>query len=379
MVAEDERTQEELLTSSYINTAAHGVGQRPPLQPGRMLAECYRLGTRLGMGGMGEVYLAENVRTGGRVAIKLIQANIGAAWPKAVQRFALEARHTASLNHPNIVQVYDYGRDGETLFHVMEYIQGISLHDIILQDGALPWTRVVHITRQILMALGEAHESERRLIHQDVKPSNVLVTHRFGQPDFVKVVDFGIARALAGPFIPSQRLLGSPQTMAPEQWNNLQVSPATDLYALGCTVYTMLAGSPPFQGSLRTLANKHLTYEPTPLSVQDVELPAPLESWVFWLMHKPPRQRPQSAREALRVLEEIAKGESVVVPSGSKGVPLESPPKTTKRFQGRFVGRHQELEALDTLVENHRWIVLHGPGGVGALGSLVVLGVLRAL
>ena len=354
MVSEDK-------TQPRAPAATEPPASPPAASSGRTLAERYRLGRRIGVGGMGEVFLAENLRTGGQVAIKLIQASVGAAWPRAVQRFSLEARHTASLSHPNIVQVFDYGQDGDTLFHVMEYVDGASLRDTIREDGPMPWERAARITRQVLMALGEAHESDRRLIHRDIKPGNVLITQRFGQRDFVKVVDFGIAHALTGPFVPSQRLLGSPQTMAPEQWNNRPVTPATDLYALGCTLYAMLTGRPPFKGTLSELANKHLSYNPAPPSTYVADVPGDLERWLAWLLRKPPGERPGSAREALEALEAVIAGRPVTLPDASSGVGR----RTSRRFEGRLIGREAELGRLDALLPSKRLITLHGPGGVG--------------
>ena len=232
------------------------VAPSRPSEPlaGEVLGGSYRLLSPLGEGGMASVWLAEHLRTGGKLAVKLIHARLLAS-PRAAQRFALEARHTASLHHPNIVRVFDYGHDADLrlLYQAMEYVPGETLADVVHRDGPMPWTRAVPILEQVLAALIAAHESERSLIHRDIKPANILLTDFEGQPgDTVKVVDFGISRALSGASAARSTragaVIGSPSTMAPEQWQSKPVSPATDLYALGCTAYAMLAARVPFAG-----------------------------------------------------------------------------------------------------------------------------------
>ncbi|MEO1270015.1 MAG: protein kinase, partial [Myxococcota bacterium] len=339
---------------------------------GERIAGRYLLLEAIGAGGMGQVYRAEHQATGGVVAVKLIHSELLTS-PTAAQRFELEARHTASLNHPNVVKVFDCGRDGERLYLAMEYVPGRPLTELILDQGPLPWQRVVALTRQLLVALGHAHESEHRLIHRDVKPDNILVMDRLGQDDFVKVVDFGIAHALATAS-DTDHFAGSPQTMAPEQWQRSgRISPATDLYAVGCVTYTMLAGRQPFDhDSIGQMMIQHLMHAPPPLSeYARVNTPPPLIDWVRWLMHKPPERRPTSARQALESLEALAHGNpSPFLTSGAN--PIAQPPASPERgalptFMGHFFGREPLMERLDTLLirDHGRQVTIHGQGGLG--------------
>jgi serine/threonine-protein kinase len=159
----------------------------------------------------------------------------------------------------------------------------------------------------VLKALWEAHEHERRIVHRDIKPSNILVMDQPGDDDFVKVLDFGISRALAGTTAGSIGLVGSPKTMAPEQWEGRTVSPRTDLYAVGCTVYEMLSGSPVyFAASPVVMGYKHLHEAAPDLRARVADgTPARLVAWVEKMMQKDPSKRPETAGHALGELREI--------------------------------------------------------------------------
>ncbi|MEL6180188.1 MAG: serine/threonine-protein kinase [Myxococcota bacterium] len=254
---------------------------------GQVLGGSYRLQSPIGEGGMASVWLAEHTRTQGKLAVKIIHARLLAS-PSAAQRFALEARHTASLHHPNVVRVFDYGHDPRLglLYQVMEYVPGESLGRVLQREGPMAWTRVVPIVEQVLAALSAAHESERCLIHRDIKPANILLAdHEGQQTESVKVVDFGISRALVDVTSTHKAtrvgtVIGSPSTMAPEQWQRKPVSPATDLYALGCTVYAMLAGQNPFQGSLVQMGFQHS--HASPRSLHELAAEGTSEPWVPW-------------------------------------------------------------------------------------------------
>ena len=353
--------------------SAHAPGPRA----GLVLAGSYRLLEPIGEGGMGAVYLAEHTRTGGKLAVKLIHGRLLAS-PKAAQRFELEARHTASLTHPNIVRVFDYGRDLGLLFQVMEYVPGASLEGVLRHHGRLPWRRVVHIVEQILTALQAAHESERCLIHRDIKPGNILLTDHAGHRDVVKVVDFGISRALADAnSLITVGVAGSPATMAPEQWQGQAVSPATDLYGLGCTTYMLLADRAPFVGDLTRLPYFHSTQEPPHLGdLAEDDTPDALIQWVAWLMRKSPLLRPQSASQALSVLRSISNDGAE---SGQAQFRIAQLSQLAKQrdpsleitvqlptYRTSFVGRERELDELDRLHDqDNRLITIRGIGGLG--------------
>ena len=212
----------------------------------------YRLGRLLGAGGMGEVYLAEHLLLKRPCAVKLIRPG-EATDPRAMDRFEREVRLTATLSHPNIVEIFDYGRteDG-TYYYVMEYLPGLSLEDLVRHHGPLPPGRVVYLLRQVCQALCVAHAAG--LIHRDIKPSNIFATRRSGMDDVAKLLDFGLVLPGAGSPAPhltgEGQILGTPLFMSPEQvmGGGRVVDERSDLYALGAVAYFLLTGHPPFDG-----------------------------------------------------------------------------------------------------------------------------------
>jgi eukaryotic-like serine/threonine-protein kinase len=212
----------------------------------------YRLRRRLGVGGMGEVYLAEHQLLKRPCAVKLIRSE-EAADQRAQERFEREVRMTAMLSHPNTVEIYDYGRceDG-TYYYVMEYLPGLSLAELVERYGPLPPDRVVYLLRQVCGALSEAHAAG--LIHRDLKPSNIIATRRGGRDDVAKLLDFGLVRLVATR-LPAHlsavgHVLGTPLYMSPEQATGApDLDHRTDIYSLGAVAYHVLAGRPPFEGN----------------------------------------------------------------------------------------------------------------------------------
>ncbi|MEO1272740.1 MAG: protein kinase, partial [Myxococcota bacterium] len=231
---------------------------------------------------------------------------------------------------------------------------------------------MVRILQQVLMALVAAHESGRQLIHRDIKPDNILVTDVAGRADFTKVLDFGISKALEGTGIGTGSIVGSPHTMAPEQWKGEQVTPATDLYAVGCTAYIALSGRLPFDGKGVEVGLAHVSQPPPDLMPWvDEDTPEAVVDWVAWLMRKQPAHRPQTAQQALEVLRTINHGTSQVslpsyTPHVMERIESSAPPVNLPRFASSFVGRERELFALDQLVsEGANLVTLHGIGGLG--------------
>jgi len=278
------------------------------LAPGTVVGGKYRIIAALGRGGMGRVYRATHVDTGGEVAVKVL-LDQEAASPDAAKRFRREAQNAASLSHANTVRVTDFGEDGGQLYLVMELVDGEALDGLLRREGALPWRRVTAIAAQVLKALWEAHDHPRTIIHRDIKPANILVSQQPGQPDFVKVADFGISRALTeGTEQLTQGVLGSPLTMSPEQWLSETIDPRTDLYSLGCTAYQMLAGRPVFNAtSAMSMGHYHLHEEPVPLrDLAAADTPAPLVAWVERMMAKQRDDRFASAKEALEALQAVS-------------------------------------------------------------------------
>ncbi|AMV40061.1 serine/threonine-protein kinase [Planctomyces sp. SH-PL62] len=211
----------------------------------------YRLGERLGAGGMGEVYLAEHRFLKRPCALKLIRPGFDPDG-KILERFEREVRITAELSHPNTVEIYDYGRTEEgEYFYVMEYLPGLSLDRLVQRHGPLPPGRVVYLLRQVCLALAEAHAAG--LVHRDIKPSNIFASRRGGADDVAKLLDFGLVRPLSADRSPDPseegQILGTPLFMSPEQARgDPEIDARSDVYSLGAVAYHLLTGEAPFTG-----------------------------------------------------------------------------------------------------------------------------------
>lgn len=270
---------------------------------GRELGQ-YRLGRQLGAGGMGEVYLAEHMLLRRPCAIKLIRSE-RAGDPKHLLRFEREVRTTATLTHPNTVQVFDYGHASDgTFYYVMEYLPGLTLENIVKTHGHLPAGRAVHFLCQLCDALQEAHAIG--LIHRDIKPGNVMACERGGVPDVVKLLDFGLVLPVGkiddGKLTQEGTLAGTPAYMSPEQADGQEnVDLRTDIYSLGALAYFLLSGQPPFgnRTGIKMLA-AHLYETPAPLVVRHPGVSADLEAVVLRCLAKDPANRFPSM-EALKL------------------------------------------------------------------------------
>ncbi|WP_433136080.1 serine/threonine-protein kinase [Actinomadura nitritigenes] len=264
----------------------------------QLLGGRYELIAPLGRGGMGQVWEAADRQLERRIAVKLLTNEAIARWPdpgRLVRRFVQEAALTAGLQHPGVPAVHDAGPFDDGLFLVMELVDGCTVADLVAEQGPLPVTWAAAIAAQVCSVLAVAHG--RSLVHRDIKPQNLMVT----RDATVKVLDFGVATVLDAAGIVritrTGEIVGTPAYMAPEQLRNERATPRTDLYALGCVVYEMLAGRPVFTAtSPHALGYKHLEEEPAPLYRADV--PPALEELVRRLLAKDPRQRPADAREA---------------------------------------------------------------------------------
>lgn len=226
----------------------------------------YRLVRKIGEGGMGTVYLAEHALIRRPVALKVCLPDRNAA--ELLQRFEREVQVTAQLSHPNTVRVYDFGRRADGVFYyVMEMLEGIDLDVLVLNHGPLPIARALHVVRQLASSLAEAHECG--VVHRDVKPSNVMLTQRGGILDFVKVLDFGLARThdAAGHLTQAGSLLGTPLYMAPELLNGDTASPCSDVYATGCVLFFLLTGKDAFgASSIAAIISRHALGNPRRLA-----------------------------------------------------------------------------------------------------------------
>ena len=275
---------------------------------GIVLDDQYELLELVARGGMGRVYRGMQRSLQREVAVKVLdmeQLEGKAARADFERRFFLEAASVAKLKHPNTVVVYDYGRaEAEDVFYiVMELLEGTTLDDILEAKGPIRASRAVHIALQIAGSLGEAHE--RGLVHRDLKPSNVILGRRGADPDFVKVLDFGLVKADDTKLTQSGALLGTPRYMAPEQIANDEVGPAADIYGLGATLYHMLTGRPPFDSDSKfVLLAAHMNVEVPSFAevAPERELSEELEQAVMRCLAKDPAARFPSMEALARAL-----------------------------------------------------------------------------
>jgi serine/threonine-protein kinase len=259
------------------------VGQ--PLVIGR-----YEVRAELGTGGFATVYRAYDPALDREVALKVLHAHL-AGDPLIRERFLREGRALARVRHPNIVHVYDAGEAGALAYLAMELVEGRPLDAILRERGPLPLAEVLTITDQIAGALAAVHA--RQLVHRDVKPTNILIEHGTGR---AVLLDLGVARDLASPTITTTVIVGTPTFMAPEQVTGGQVTPRTDVYQLGATVYTLLTGRPPFLGEPFQVMDAIVRAAPPDLGALRPDLPPAVVATVAEAMAKDPARRPPDAR-----------------------------------------------------------------------------------
>jgi serine/threonine protein kinase len=279
--------------------------QTPPLI-GQVLSNQFRIQRQLGAGGMGAVYLAEQLDMERPVVVKVLHPELTAGSPTAVERFKREAKAVARLNHPHVVQVHVFGTtETGQLYLAMEYVEGHTLADCIASQGRFPEARALKILDQMCSALTEAHGAG--LVHRDLKPENVMLTNRFGNPDYVKVLDFGIARMAqegqAG-LTKTGSVFGTPRYMAPEQARGKKADARSDLYAMGVMLWVMLTAEHPFgdTDSAVDYLIKHATEPiPSPLDQHpDLPLQPRTDRLLARLVAKDPDARFQSSAELQR-------------------------------------------------------------------------------
>ena len=266
----------------------------------------YQLVSKLGSGGMGDVFLAEHVLMKRPCALKLIRSETAAS-PLALARFEREVKTTASLTHPHTIEIYDYGHtDDGTFYYVMEYLPGLSLDQLLAEYGPLPPGRAIYLLRQACSALAEAHTAG--LIHRDLKPGNLYISERGGLCDFVKVLDFGLVKLVQEPssaqLTADHVISGTPLYMAPEQaLGDEKLDARSDLYALGAIAYHMLSGQPPFQDdNPLAVMIAHARQEVPPISCHRADVPADLQQVVLRCLAKSPDDRFADAKELEQAL-----------------------------------------------------------------------------
>ena len=313
----------------------------------------YQLVRKLGEGGMGEVYLAEHKLLKRPCALKLIKPEAGAD-PIAMARFEREVQSAARLSHPNTIEIFDYGHTGDgTFYYVMEYLQGLSLADLVRIHGPLPPGRVIYLFRQVCAGLAEAHGLG--LVHRDLKPANVFVAVRGGESDVAKVLDFGLVKLTRDPgaakLTSDMTVSGTPMFMAPEQTvGDRSLDARADIYALGAMMYYALTGQPPFTGeNAFAIMMAHSRDPVVPPSQLSPDVPADLEQVVLRCLAKKPEDRYPSAKalgEALAACAAASEwganraeawwaAEGLVVEPGCDAPPEPSPP-TEAENHSRF-------------------------------------------
>lgn len=280
---------------------------------GRIIDERFKITGLIARGGMGRVYRAEQLPLGRVCAVKVLNPNFtNNQDPEFHKRFFLEASIASKLTHPNTVTIFDYGRSDDDIYYMaMEYIDGRTLHRAIRQVGFFAEERAAHVARQICRALREAHSMG--VIHRDLKPANILLVEHADEPDFVKVLDFGLVKQISESrseeLTQAGLFMGSPKYMAPEQVRGERVDARTDIYALGVILYEMASGKVPFDrpNSVHILmAHVHETPPPLQVANPDARVSPALEEVIMRCMAKDPEQRFRSMEEVLVALKRVS-------------------------------------------------------------------------
>ncbi|MBA3396381.1 MAG: protein kinase, partial [Deltaproteobacteria bacterium] len=320
-------------TQSTEPVSSSNLGEAPAMI-GREIAGRYRILAKLGEGGMGTVYRAEQISLKRTVALKLLRPDVGNN-AILLRRFNAEAEAVAKLGHPNTVNIFDFGQDTDgSLFIAMEYIEGRSLRVAIHADAPLPIRRALAIALQVCSSIADAHMHS--IIHRDLKPDNVMLQDRGRTRDVVRVLDFGIAKLrddtrATHAMTQAGDMLGTPQYMAPEQIRAEAIDGRTDVYALGCMLYEMITARLPFEApTVMALLSKHLLEQPPPPSQRrpDLGIPAFIDELVMGAMAKSPDQRPATMElfgEHIAAILATLPGDPSQPSSGSVGVPYVPP------------------------------------------------------
>jgi serine/threonine-protein kinase len=397
--------------------APRGQSVRPPARPGgakaligTMISDRYKIERLLGEGGMGAVYQAEHTLMRKRMAIKVLHPEM-TRLPEVVARFEREAMAAAHIDHPHVVTATDFGKleDG-SFFLALEFVEGKSLREVI-GLGRLELGRALHIARQIASALSRAHSL--KIVHRDLKPENVMLVERDGDPDFVKVLDFGIAKVQIGELTagdvsqaagPGQPVLtqagmvyGTPEYMAPEQALGQPVDARADIYALGCIMYEMLCGKRPFDAESKVaLLGMQVTAPVPPMATKapDANIPPEVEALVKRCLAKEAAERLGDARELIdgitNILSQlVASGrvDAVYAPPRSaigtnpaiiSGInpavdPSGSLPDQSTRNVAQQAGGG--WKSIGDLLSNKAWIIAAVGGLVGLLVLVITIAV----
>jgi len=307
---------DELRDSSQDGDGEHPEGASDSSENdvlfGAVLADRYRVLELIGKGGMGKVYLAEHIAIRKKVAIKVL-SQAYCHRPDQVQRFLREAQSASTINHDNVIEIFDYGEtDNGSVFFAMEMLEGQDLGGLLHSEQRLPWQRARRIFLQIARALQAAHS--HGVIHRDIKPENCFVLQRPDKVDFVKVLDFGIAKVVdeerknAHTLTQAGALIGTPEYMAPEQVQGGAADRRMDIYSVGCIMYQALTGELPFEdATMFGVLTKQVSEDPLPLRAMapDAEIPQAVEDVVLRAMEKSLDDRYQTMAELAEAIESL--------------------------------------------------------------------------
>ncbi|MEM7166733.1 MAG: tetratricopeptide repeat protein [Planctomycetota bacterium] len=340
------------------------------MEPGQILNNRYRIDRLLGRGGMGQVYLAEDLSGGGDVALKTIREGVEEADRR---RFEREIRTLRTLSHPHIVPFRDLGLAGESIFYTMEYHAGVTLEDVLEKHGALQTTEALDWFLRVLLQVADAlsYLHQRRLVHRDIKPANILLSVNDGSPPpsepaawvgltnvTASLTDFGLVKTRDGDGALTRTALGTPQYMSPEQ---IEASPAvderSDLYSLGVILYRAATGQLPYERLSDALSRTPAR----PARELNPELPEILEQGLEWMLQFEAFRRPSNATEAMEVLGSIL---------DRRAPAHDSAPAISKLSQPVFSGRRDEIEKLSEIATaavrgNGHWASITGERGIG--------------
>jgi serine/threonine-protein kinase len=331
---------------------------------GRVLDGKYRVDSILGAGGMGSVYRVEHLRLGKVMALKVVSARVG---PDAADRFEREAKVGGRIGHPNCVAVSDFGTSDDGSFYlVMELLQGESLGEVLDREGRLPWRRALAITRHVLRGLGHAHE--HGVVHRDIKPDNVFLARHDDDPEFAKVLDFGIAKLVgeSGTTITQAGItVGTPAYLSPEQAFGGELDGRSDLYSLSIVLYEMLDGRTPFgDRDMVAMLTAHAVAEVPAMA--DAAIPPAVEALVRAGLAKQPADRIPTAAEYVRRIDDVltrVATESGVTPVITGPLPVRAQPSAQTPYPS----------AILTTPRPGKKIGLWVGGGILAVGAIAAI------
>ncbi|MCH7229495.1 Stk1 family PASTA domain-containing Ser/Thr kinase [Glycomyces sp. L485] len=335
----------------------------------RLLGGRYEIGEVVGYGGMAEVHQGRDLRLGRDVAVKLLRADLSRDESFLV-RFRREAQNSASLNHPNIVAVFDTGEEHGIPYMVMEFVTGRTLKEVLIAEGRFDYVNACEIVADMCSALDFSHK--HHIIHRDVKPGNVMLS----DTNQVKVMDFGIARALASgqaTMTQTSAVIGTAQYLSPEQARGETVDGRSDVYAVGCVLYELLVGHPPFTGDNPvSVAYQHVREDARPPSELNPAVPASVDAVVMKALSKNPENRYRTAGEMREDLIRAARGEAV-------GAPMVMGAEARTQIIGG-ADSTAPISPIETQSSRRRpWLVALGVIAALALVGLAAWGIMRAM